>query len=115
VTTNNQKERELVQLKKAFRLLEITNYEVIDSENESPDFLVNIDGNLIGIEVTEIYREFVDGNAAKTESDLGIIVEEAIKIYNEKKGVSFSFSFGFNGNIAVKIEERFQVNLGSSC
>lgn len=99
--TSHQKERELEQLEKAFKILGIT-YEIIEKDKESPDFIVKIDGQFIGVEITEFYRDLGYGKSAKTESDLPIIVEESMKIYNQKKGIPFTFGVGFNGTVAVK-------------
>jgi hypothetical protein len=97
-----KKEKELAQLEKAFGLLGIGNYEIIDKDNESPDFIVNIGGKYIGIEVTEIHRKLGAGNSAKAEADLPIIIEESIRIYNQKGGVPFAFGIIVNGTIAVE-------------
>lgn len=111
MTKNKQKIRELEQLKKAFNLLGIRSYEILEN-NESPDFIVKINDQNIGVEVTEIYRELDRGKSSKTESDLPKIVEESINIYNNKKGKPFSFGFGFNGNVAVNNRRDISRNIG---
>jgi hypothetical protein len=101
MTTSNQKDRELKQIKKAFNLLGVR-YSEIEKDKESPDFIVEIDGNLTGIEVTEIYPNLGDGNSAKTQSDLPKIYKEAVKIYSQENGEPYQFGFAFNGNAAVR-------------
>lgn len=101
MTTEAQKSSELVHLEKAFRLLGITDYSIIDKENESPDFLVEILGKIIGVEVTCLYRDLDKGNSAKVQSDLPKIVEDTINFYNKKNGFPFVFAFGFDGKLAI--------------
>lgn len=98
---------ELEQLQKALTLLNIKDYIVLDKENESPDFIVKIGCKNVGIEVTEVYREFAEGNSAKTESDLPTIVEEAIQLYNENGGIPYAFVFAFNGEESVVRRKDF--------
>ncbi|WP_333878362.1 hypothetical protein [Methylobacter sp.] len=112
MTISQQKDIELAQLKKAFKLIGITSYEVVDKDKESPDFIVNIDGQSVGVEVTEVYRDLGIYNSAKTESDLTFIVEKAIKIYNEKGGEPFVFGVGFNGNVTVEKRKIVYRGLG---
>ena len=50
-----QKEEEFQQLEKAFKLLDITNYEVIEKDKESPDFIVEISGQRIGIRDVRLF------------------------------------------------------------
>ncbi len=110
MTTSNQKKNELEQLKKLLVLLHINNYVV--EEMESPDFIVNIGGENIGVEVTELYRDFANGNSAKTESDLPRIVEGAVKLYNKKGGIPYSFVISFNGEAAVARRNDVYKELG---
>lgn len=111
MTRSIQKTKELEQLKKAFKLLGIRNYDIL-GDNESPDFIVSIDGQTIGIEVTELYNDLTDSNSAKTESNLPKIIKKALKIYNDKHGAPFSFGFGFNGNIGVINTKYISTELG---
>jgi len=102
MTTNTQKKSELAHLEKALKLLGIKDYSVIDKDGESPDFIIEINGEIIGVEVTGIYRDLDDGNSAKTQSDLPTITDEAVRIYNDNGGIPLVFSFSFNGKVAVK-------------
>ena len=102
MTTNTQKESELAHLEKTLELLGIKDYSVIDKDGESPDFIIEINGEIIGVEVTGIYRDLVDGNSAKTQSDLLAITDEAVRIYNDNGGIPLVFGFSFNGKVAVK-------------
>jgi len=102
MTTNTKKESELAHLEKALKLLGIKDYSVIDKDGESPDFIIEINGEIIGVEVTGIYRNLVDGNSAKTQSDLPTITDEAVRIYNDNGGIPLVFGFSFNGKVAVK-------------
>ena len=112
MTTDWQKEQELAHLEKALYLYGIKNYFLIDKSGESPDFLVNIEGEIIGIEVTRIYRDFDNGNSAKAQSDLPFITEEAVTIYNRKGGIPLVFGFGYDGNVAVKCRKGIAEKLG---
>ncbi len=112
MTTNEQKKTELAHLKKAFNLLNIQNYSIVDQEGESPDFLIEICNQTKGVEVTDLYRKFSEGNAAKTQSDLPKIVKETIHIYNQKNGMPLTFSFYFNGKKAVNNRRETARKLG---
>jgi hypothetical protein len=112
MTIRRQKDIELAQLEKTLKLLDIRQYEIIDKDNESPDFILKINGQSVGIEVTEIYRKLGASNSAKTESDLPIIVEESIKIYNKKGGTPFVFGISFNGKAAVENRKSVCRDLG---
>lgn len=100
MTTEEQKKSELVHLKKALNLLGITDYSIIDKDNESPDFLIEIAGNKIGVEVTCLFRDLGNGNSAKVQADLPKIAEESVEIYNTKNGIPLIFAFGINGKVA---------------
>lgn len=112
MTMRRQKDIELDQLEKALQLLDIRKYEIIDKNNESPDFIVNINGQFVGVEVTEVYRDIGSCNSAKTEADLPIIVEESIKIYNKKGGVPFVFCISFDGKSVVENRKSICRDLG---
>lgn len=112
MTTIQQKDRELKQLDQAFTLLGITNYKILEKDKESPDFIVRMDSQDIGVEVTEHYRDLGDAKSAKTQSDLPKIVKEAIEKYNQKEGEPMAFGFAFNGNIAVKNRKSIACELG---
>jgi len=98
---NEKKEREFSQLEKALKLLNFNNFKVVDKHNESPDFLLTINGVKTGIEITTIYPVLGNGNSAKTQSDLPKIVEDVIAIYNSKCGIPLNFGFGFNGDASA--------------
>lgn len=112
MTTNRQKELELAHLEKALKLDGVRNYSIIDKDGESPDFLINIAREIIGIEVTSIYRDFDDGNSAKVQSDLPIITEEAVKAYNDKGGIPLVFGFSYDGKVAVSSRKSIAQKLG---
>jgi len=112
MTTNTQKKSELAHLEKALKLLGIKDYSVIDKDGEKPDFIVEINGEVIGVEVTGIYRDLVDGNSAKTQSDLPTITEEAVRIYNDNGGIPLVFGFSFNGKVAVKNRKKTARKIG---
>ncbi len=112
MTTNQQKELELAHLEKALKLLGFKDYFIIDKDGESPDFLIEINGETIGVEVTSVYREFVDGNSAKTQSDLPEITENAVRIYNDNGGIPLVFGFSFNGKVAVSSRKKTAHKLG---
>jgi len=86
MTTSLQKDMELAQLEKALNLGGINDYSILDKDGESPDFLIDLAGERIGVEVTSIYRELNGEKSAKTESDLPVITEEAVKAYNAQGG-----------------------------
>jgi hypothetical protein len=111
MTTNNQKQKEMEQLEKALTLLE-KKYVILDKENESPDFIVKIKNKQVGIEITELYREFTNGNSAKIESDLPIIIEESIKYYNKKDGIPYLFAVMFNGEVSPERRKDVIKQLG---
>ncbi|VAW74316.1 hypothetical protein MNBD_GAMMA15-2612 [hydrothermal vent metagenome] len=112
MTTSKQKRVELEQLEKALTLLNIDDYVVLDKENESPDFIIKVGSETVGVEVTEVYRKYTNGNSAKTESDLPVIIEEAIKLYNQSGGAPYAFGFGFNGEAAVAQRNNVIKELG---
>jgi len=112
MTTNTQKKSELAHLEKALKLLGIKDYSIIDKNGESPDFIIKINGEVIGVEVTGVYRDLVDGNSAKTQSDLPTITKEAVRIYNDKGGVPLVFCFSFNGNEAVRNRSETAQKIG---
>ena len=112
MTTTRQKDLELAHLEKALKLNGVRNYSIIDKDGESPDFLINIAGEIIGIEVTSIYRDFDDGNSAKAQSDLPVITEEAVKAYNAKGGIPLVFSFSYDGKVAVSSRKSIAQELG---
>lgn len=99
MTTNQQKNDELAHLEKAFQLLCISEYSVIDKVNERPDFLIKIDDEIIGIEVTDLYRDFGFGSSAKSQKDFPIICKEVISKYNKINGIPVLFFFFFDGNM----------------
>lgn len=111
MTTSQQKELELAHLVKALKLLGFMDYSIIDKDSESPDFLIKLNGQTIGVEVTNIYRDLTDGNSAKTQSDLPIITEESINIYNNKGGIPLVFYFSFNGNVVAANRREIIKNL----
>lgn len=97
ITVNQQKKKsELAHLEMALQLLRFS-YLVTDKDGESPDFLIEIDGQEIGVEVTSVYRNLGNGNSAKTQSALPGIGENAVKIYNRKGGIPLVFGFSFDG------------------
>jgi hypothetical protein len=101
MTTKQQKDRERGQLIKALNLLEMKDYKIVE-DKESPDFLIKVEDKIVGVEVVENFRDFGDGNAAETQSNLSRLIEKATGIYDQKKGIPFSFIFGFNGRVVVK-------------
>lgn len=114
MTTNHQKSRELAQLQKALSLIGIASYCIIEEDRESPDFILEIDNKTIGIEVTELYRNLGVGNSAKTESDLPIIVEEALKVYDKMGGIPLAFWACFDGKTAVARRKAMYQELGEA-
>jgi hypothetical protein len=101
MTVHEQKGAELAHLEKALKLLQFGNYIILDKNGESPDFLIEINGKEIGIEVTRIYRNLGNSNSAKIQSDLPIVVKDAVKIYNKKRGIPLEFGFSFDGGLNV--------------
>lgn len=112
MTTSRQKDMELSQLEKALNLGGIKDYMILDKDGESPDFLVDIAGEIVGIEVTSIYRDLNGEKAAKTESDLPVITEEAVKVYNALGGVPLVFGFAYDGKVTVSSRKRAARMLG---
>ncbi len=109
---NSKKEKELLQLVKTFDLLQLLNYSIIDAENETPDIIVAIGSDTIGVEITSLYRESDNGNSAKTQSDIPIIVEDSVHVYNQKGGFPITFGFGFDGKVSINNRNRFADKLG---
>ena len=112
MTAHQQKESELAHLENALQLLRFSSYLVSDKDGESPDFLIEIDGQEIGVEVTSVYRNLGNSNSAKTQSDLPVIVENAVKIYNRKGGIPLVFGFSFDGKSDVNSRTEFSQMLG---
>lgn len=112
MTTVEQKNKEMEQLKILLRHLNIKNYHLIDKNNESPDFILTIEAEKIGVEVTEIYRKYTNGNSAKLESDLPKVVKGAVRLYNEKKGLPCSFAIGFDGEKPITRKRDVTQELG---
>ncbi|WNB74451.1 hypothetical protein [Methylomonas koyamae] len=96
MTAHQKKNSELTHLEKALQLLHFSEYQLLDKDGESPDFLININGKEIGVEVTNIYRNLGNSNSAKTQSDLPVIAENAVKIYSSKGGIPLAFGFSYN-------------------
>ena len=76
--------------------------EIIDSENESPDLVVRLSGEMVGIEITELFVSEVAGGASLQahESTAQRIVSKAQRIY-EASGppyahVSVLFATGYD-------------------
>lgn len=109
---SRQKKLELAHLEKALTLIGARDYSVVDKDGESPDFLIDIAGELIGVEVTSIYRDFSNGNSAKAQSDLPAITEEAVKTYNDKGGIPLVFGFSYDGKVAVSPRKDMAQKLG---
>lgn len=109
---HQQKESELTHLEKALQLLRFSSYLVSDKDGESPDFLIEIDGQEIGVEVTSVYRNIGNSNSAKTQSDLPVIVENAVKIYNRKGGIPLVFGFSFDGRSDINNRKESSQMLG---
>lgn len=112
MTTSTQKQREEKHLIKTLVQLGVTDYSILDKDGESPDFLVDIAGQTTGIEVTDIYREFSEGNAAKTQSDLPEIVKLAVDQYSQQGGKPLNFGFCFNGREAVGNRKKIAKKIG---
>lgn len=106
-----KKQQELRQLKQAFNLLSIDNFELIDS-NESPDFIVGIGGKTIGVEVTELYRKLGQAESIKTQVDLPWIADEAMKVFAQHWKSPFDFSITFNGSSSVEGRRKISKELG---
>lgn len=113
MTTNPQKDMELAQLEKALNLGGIKDYSILDKDGESPDFLIDIAGEIVGIEVTSIHRDLNGEKSAKTESDLPVITEEAVKAYNAQGGVPLVFGFAYDGKVTVPSRKRAAQMLGT--
>ncbi len=109
---SEKKKQELAHLEKALNLLQFQDYSITEKDRESPDFLIEISGRPIGVEVTSIYRDLGDDNAAKTQSDIPIIVENAVQTYNDKGGTPLVFAFNFDGTIAISNRNKFAIELG---
>jgi hypothetical protein len=112
MTTNSQKESEKIHLEKALNLAGILNYTLVDKDGESPDFLIEIDDEVIGIEVTQIYRRLNAGNAIKAERDNKDVRKQAIKIYNEKGGIPVIFYFVCDGRASIVDKKDAAKKLG---
>ncbi len=97
MTRESQKEEERSHLAKTMCLLNIP-YQII-SEQEPPDFVVQVGSNTIGIEITKSYRGLSDGsNSAKQEYLLKEITEKAIQIFEGNGGPNMCFAIGYDGN-----------------
>jgi hypothetical protein len=97
-----QKDKEFSQLKKTLNLLNLSAYHMLNVDSECPDFIVNIEGIEVGIELTEIYRTSSNENSAKAQSDVPKILYKAVALYNKKCGDPYYFLFGINGDIIPK-------------
>lgn len=113
MTTSRQKDMELAQLERALNLGGINDYSILDKDGESPDFLIDIAGERVGIEVTSIYRDLNGETSAKAESDLPFITEEAVKAYNAQGGVPLVFGFAYDGKVAVPSRKHAAKMLGA--
>jgi hypothetical protein len=113
MTINRQKDSELAHLEKALNLLGFKHYSIIDKDGESPDFLIELAGETIGIEVTSIYRKLVNRNSAKTQSDIPVIVDDALEIYSKMGGIPLEFAFSFDGQSVTTNRKRTAQHLGT--
>ena len=101
-----KKEKELSQLCKALSLIEGLEYTFIDKAGESPDFLLNCNGDTLGVELINIFQELGNGNAAKTQSDLPKIGEDAVSYYDQLGGQPTNFHFCFQGSESISCSRR---------
>ena len=112
MTRESQKEEERSHLAKAMCLLDMP-YQII-SEQEPPDFVVQVGSNTIGIEITKSYRNFSDGgNSAKQEHLLKEITENAIQIFEKNGGPNMCFAISYDGNRCIKNNKEFTKQLAN--
>jgi hypothetical protein len=81
---------------------------VITEEREAPDFIVQIDGRRVGVELTELFVED-DGNVVRPkarESLAAKVVAEARRLYESRGGSPLHVSVGFLPNIDFRKLER---------
>jgi len=110
MTRESQKKEERLHLEKAMYLLDIP-YQII-SEQEPPDFVVQVGNDTIGIEITKSYRSLSDGgNSAKQEYLLKEITEKSIQIFEKNGGPNMCFAIGYDGNKYIKNNREFTKQL----
>ena len=85
--------------------LRITNLSAtLLEEHEAPDFLLEVEGRRVGLEVTEV---FIQNNGASLRPKIGeAIVDEIVararQSYEERNGKPLHVSFGFTPNADVR-------------
>lgn len=79
-------------------------HEIVDSENEAPDLLIHLNGELVGVEVTELFvSDGRTGNSLQAREALAAkIVQKAQSLF-EQKGAPYahvSVHFSLNADLA---------------
>lgn len=82
--------------------------QVVDDDRETPDFLLSVDGRIVGVEVTEIFVDNDGGpdNPAAIEANVDRVVAEAWKFYRDQGGRPVHASFGFHTGMVRNMRRR---------
>lgn len=105
---SRQKMRERFLLEKFFQAMAIS--AEIEEEREAPDFLVRVEGRLVGIEVTEV---FISHDSARPlqalESISDRIIAQACQRYYECGGLPAHVSVCFNPGADLRTRRRDEI------
>lgn len=80
----------------------------IIKEQEAPDFIINIEGKEIGVELTEVFQDSHLGTSKmKQESSEGAqFTEDLIALIQQKIPFTFSIGIHFNKNLPIKKSKK---------
>ena len=119
VMIEDKKRNELSWLK-IFRDKATLGFEIVDCDGEKPDFLIELDGRLIGIEITALHidhKSIGRGQGSKLRKEDGIkseLVARAKKLYFEKGYRSINAKFRFktsSGNLSKLNRSAFACDI----
>ncbi len=81
---------------------------VIVDEQEAPDFIVSVDGNKIGVELTEVFQDSHLGisRLKQRSSDGSSFTEDLISLIQPSIPFKFSIGINFNKNLPIKKSKK---------
>jgi len=90
-----KKSKEQAYVRSFLRIGEIP-ARVLDDNREAPDFLLEVDGRLVGLEVTEVFvREHPRASTKAAESVVDEIIDRAWRVYTARGGKALQVGLQF--------------------
>lgn len=111
MTTETQKDQERIHLNQVLNILKVDCDNVTDGD-EPPDFFLEMENKIVGVEITELYRTLdCYGNAAKLQKTLSKVIDKAILLFTNKGGPPLVFGISFNGTLSINENKKFSEKL----